>query len=278
MRSTKTESLRFSKASLRRWRRYNDDCWHLEWWSGLGRDRTFLKIVRANSGKTLDCKLLYDAHLWRQLLSETSGYTRNGLIAELLPGASHTLVCALAGMRFQGRLVLFDRFRPAALRSVRSFPIGWRNADVLDPKTQIHEYDLVLGNHIFDDLLAARHLGSRRAREVYASPEEAERAWREISASSHLQHNIDEIISRLMTLAGGLNRRASLVLRQYPSTFALRNGDRRRIEVVQSAWSKACRALMSERRRWSARVPRLPSSMAPLGSRYPKSILLLDRR
>lgn len=268
-------SVAFTTEELVTWREFNRSCWTGDEWVSSINDRLHYNIV-ACLKSPLDYKLLYDSYLWRLIL-EKSGWVPLGRVLELLPGDSFTIPMALEGVRFHGELHRLDLIPRNSACGLFSFKTAWVSQNVWLSDAIVDNYDLVVGNHIIDDLLAYLHFPDPALlASFYSDPERALSAWTAIIGSPNLEDNKENLIELFIRLVTALCTDAMLVLRQYPSTFALRCGDVGRISTVQDTFRRICESL-STTPRCCVTIPDLNAMPVPVGSKYPGSFVIATR-
>ena len=109
--------------------------------------------------KPLDCKLLYDSYVWRHVIEQVKPAKMSSVL-ELLPGSSLTIPFALEYCGFNGQLTRIDRVNRTPILSVWRFSTSFMSQDVLQSDIRGSEFQLILGNHIIDDLILRLELKS----------------------------------------------------------------------------------------------------------------------
>lgn len=173
------------------------------------------------SPPTIDVKLVYDSLVWRRFFSQLNN-DEPAHVLELLPGQSLTVPLAILSAGLSCSLVRLDR-RPSVCRDPLNFHVGriehWCS-DLYDSEVSWARFSSVVGNHILDDLLVASW-DWRRYTSSFGSVVYARKLWRDFFRTQERSNVAQHIVERLTKLALTLPPGATLVLREYPASFAI---------------------------------------------------------
>jgi hypothetical protein len=223
-------------------------------------------------------RLLYASWYWKALLQYVVKLNRHARVLELLPGRTATLSLALESLGFQGTYDRIDLSPEMPEHRSLSFRGSIITMDALDILHNRYEYDVIIGNHILDDLilhLYGKEVGSSGAasREGSASSD----VWTAIADGGSVGRFADRLSTFFTALLDGMRPGGALVLRHYPSTFELRTSATRRIRLLEGIFSWLAKDLAV--RCFPSRVcrPSLDLVPGPRGEKYPYSVLVLGK-
>ncbi len=158
---------------------------------------------------------------WRKAL-ESFNIKKTKSILDLCPGANPKIEIALAQMGYQHNLTLADSSNEALLRSASFIKL-------FDPRFKLNlkkqelwkisgKFDLIVGNHIFDDILLSDHCArnGQDLNQAYSNEERLKRTWQNLaqeqeSCSIKLASKLAKKINALLTEKG------AVILTHYPS-------------------------------------------------------------
>ena len=271
----------FSEKDLDEWKGLNETCWSDHYWKKHNNDSEHYNISMASKPQP-DYKLAYDSYLWKIAIQNANCVGLNGNILELLPGTSLTIPVALESLKFGGLLERIDCGQPIPLGNRFHFLVNWIQSDIFKKSDYRIPYDIIVGNHIIDDLIYYLH-SSNISPDVefyndvnYTNPYLSKKKWENISSGENLDHYVSLITNLLLKLVNNLKRNSALILRHYPSTFAMRNGDIRSINVQMQTFFKVAIALRESNDTFSQFMDLSKVPVAP-GSKYPNSFLMLKK-
>lgn len=269
----------FTQKDLQYWRGENIGCWKPGTWRSRIRDGRHFEIARAASHTApVDWKLLYDSYLWREILLRKGPAAPGRLVLELLPGTSHTLLIALESIGMRRAVIRIDLSYPSRPQGVYGFETESVVADLVRPPFCSTPFFLIVGNHILDDLLVYLYLRDTTAtRRIYSDPKLSAKVWASLVRCADQEELLREVVECLEALVETLVSGGDLVLRQYPSTFALHTGDRARISYVQETWFAVCRRLQACPSVSRADFVDLSEYAVPNGCKYPLSFFWLRK-
>jgi hypothetical protein len=247
------------------------------YWTAEIRDEKHFNLVMGIK-QPPDYRLLYDSWLWRQILTCVRPLPVGASILELLPGTSLTIPLALQSAGFIGTLKRLNDEIPVPLPFGLRFSERWQEGQITDLFSAPLSYDLILCNHVIDDLLFNLYCPSpKERRAIYARPELCKEKWNlmvESGSLSSLQSRVVDIFSKIVSR---MKPSSILILRHYPSTFALLSHDVTRINAEMETYFSIAEALSSF---GDAEVQFFDTAAvkAPPGSKYPKSILAVEKK
>jgi len=239
-------------------------------------DESHLGLV-SRSKFPLDCRLLYDSWLWRAVLVEVMPVRDCSAVVELLPGSSLTIPVALESAGFRGVLHRVNDVAPSPL------PVSFRSHDSWIPirleriLNETLPALVIVGNHIIDDLLFDACFGGPGvSSEQYLNPTLCKALWASL-VDSKLRCRVQASVVRLFAeLARRMASGSTMILRHYPSTFALMSDDRVRMHVEMETFSQVGRAL-ADIEGCEAEWLDTSGIDAPAGSHYPNSFLFVAK-
>ena len=282
-----SKTLAFTYSDLKYWQDANDKCWHKDYWRNKCGDNAHYELCMSSRGwypreKTPyistsaepSSRFLYATYFWKSLFESLGMPPVDGRVLELLPGGALNVAVGLQSLGFRGRFDRVELEEGIPDCSTKQYISGVIHGDFFSVLERPLNYDLVIGNHIVDDLLLFLHLRDREAmRRAYIDRCFSSAVWADIAASAAVEEHATNVASHFLRLMESMGH-GYLILRHYPSTFDLRNSDVARIDLLQSIFH-----LMT----WTLRQ-RLPSSHVhsidldsipvPLGDRYPSSVIL----
>jgi len=182
---------------------------------------------------------------------------------------------ALESAKFRGELLRLNDERPMALPQTVQFKSEWNAGNLADGIAGIQDCELILGNHIIDDLLFALHYPHREQRAtIYADPVACRRAWQglEIRFATYMKALV--ILFERVVQAMPID--CQLILRHYPSTFALVHRDVARINLEMAAFDKLT-SHFERSKICEVSVVNDDTVNVPPGSRFPDSIVTLRK-
>ena len=254
---------------------------HFETWLKFSEDST-ISYVHVEQSR-LKYKTLYDSYLWKIALEQLSAERPIETVLELLPGRSFTLPIALASLGFTGVFDQVDREKTISInQNLVKYSSNWLPKDLLANQDCERQYDMVVGNHVIDDLAFSALMGPIEAGEYsvfadpdYLDPTRSALVWRraigKIKWLTHLVHGI------LVGLLNNLTLGAVLILREYPSSFALRNGDFTSVKVHLQIYQDVVR-MVSQDSRFDARFLKIADDHClPAALRFKNSFVAITR-
>ena len=192
----------------------------LYWLNTYGED-THYNFMKKLSGQ-VDARLLYKAWAWTCFLKENGFESRNGTVCELLPGPSLVVPLALCFLNGSERLVQFDK-RPVEVQNL--FPkliIEKKSFDIWTDNIDIASFDLIVGNHIIDDLMLDLFDGRDNSyRSFYNDKFERKNAWKSIVANNLVEKFVTQIANLIEGYTRRMNPGSCFILRHYPSSMGL---------------------------------------------------------
>jgi len=171
--------------------------------------------------KTIPIRLDYyqsATETWRKILGKLN-FRKLKTVIDLCPGWSPKLELALLETDFSGILYAVDKSKDNLniLKSLigpfpKKFIVRYMHADILNLSKVFTNLsaDLILANHIVDDMLLDNHLkGNRSNIELFENPVLLRKTWLEISDFTGIKDGLKRI------LASKLNPGGYLLLAQY---------------------------------------------------------------
>jgi hypothetical protein len=221
-------------------------------------------------------RLLHASWYLKALLRDVVNLNRHARVLELLPGRTATLSLALESLGFQGTYDRLDLSPELSEHRSLSFGGSVIAMDALEILHNRYEYDVIIGNHIIDDLilhLYCKEVGSPGAAgESSASSD----AWAAICGGG-VGRFADRLSTFFTALLDGMRPGGVIVLRHYPSTFELRTSATRRIRLLEGIFSWLANDLAARCRPCRVWRPRLDRVPGPKGEKYPYSVLVLGK-
>lgn len=174
------QTTHFREADLYYWRKSYRSCWSLSYWKTAVRDVQHYDIWQTIDSRyrnnqcphcqsSRDYKMLYDSYLWRTILREHGYHSHTHHVIELLPGGSATIPVALCSLGFRGRLDRVDMDNEVVLPyESLGYTVNWIRKNISSGISSDIPFDLVVGNHIVDDLIFGLLVGARN-REGYST-------------------------------------------------------------------------------------------------------------
>jgi hypothetical protein len=276
--------------ALRYWKRRNQSLWGEGYWPRKIRDDQHYTIAMRSRGwfDAVDLpyvgksakpafKLLYDSYFWKMMLAQLDTPSAHGSVLELLPGKTFTLPVALESIGFCGCLHRLDLSpQPAGLGQF-SFSCCCINEDLFRFPFDQPTYDLVIANHVIDDLLMYIYFrGQYCQTKAYSDRRESRLAWEEIACldpKGGFTAQLSDFLERLiLRLPSG----AMFISREYPSTFELRVGDIARISYLESV-RQTVLSHISRLPGVTGGYVHLAASSIPIGESYPNSTFVLKK-
>jgi hypothetical protein len=246
------------------------------WTARIGDERHFNLVLDAKQPP--DYRLLYDSWLWRHVINQIRPLSNGSEVLELLPGTSLTIPVALESAGFKGKLVRFNDEMPVPLPTCVEFSHRWHAGQITDLLTAPLSYDLVLGNHVIDDLLFSFYWASpEKRRGIYSDPDLCKEAWNLMSKSDSISQLQKQVINTFLELVRRMPPPSFLVLRQYPSTFALKSHDTTRINIEMDTYFSLAEAALHSGIA-AAYFSDLSETDLPPGSKYPNSVLIMRKK
>jgi hypothetical protein len=232
-------------------------------------------VVRVKS--PLDFRLLYDSWLWRLVLDGLAKPTLQSTIIELLPGSSLTIPVALESVGYRGKLQQMNDELPVTIPDWFHFRHAWLGGKLVDLVSQPAEAGVILGNHIVDDLLFDIYCVGREDKgPCYSDVALCKAIWASLGESRALSSLQEAVTGLFMRLVQSMSYPSMLILRHYPSTFALSSKDLVRANAEMGAFRAMARTLRALRREvYYLDLSRLN---VPAGSLYPASFLIVETR
>ena len=262
--------------SLARLRIESESCWTLDHWNSFIGDARHAEIMHA-SWQATEVKLWYDSWLWYQILNQAGAIDSVVNALELLPGTSFTIPIALTRKGFVGTLDRVDEAAEFSCPKAISFPGRWIQRNLLEQSINVVQYDLILGNHILDDLLISMEFPNQDNRNLfYADADLSKRAWAQVVNSDTRTISENRVVDVLLGIVERMKVGAYLVIRHYPPSIAITSGDAARIAVEMGVYRK----LVAELRTLcvaSLRLPDVSQVCVPRGSGLTNSFIVVQR-
>ena len=248
-----------------------------EFWMDHIRDESHYEIV-ARAKSTFDCRLLYDSWLWRAPLEEAVRCYGQRVVLELLPGSSLTIPVALESIKYSGELWQVNDELPTAIPRCFHFRHRWLDTRIGDLLCKPLQANIIVGNHIVDDLLFDSYCGEPGSRKRhYYDALLCKAAWASLARSRRLRPIQDAVTSLFTQMIECMAYSSMLILRHYPSTFALMSDDLYRSNIEMETYYEIAKAL-SGCALCDAYFLDVSGVNAPAGSLYPASFLIADKR
>lgn len=246
------------------------------WEAAIGDERHFNLVI--DGKQPPHYRLLYDSWLWCHIINHIRPLSSRSEVLELLPGASPTIPVALQSARFNGTLVRLNDEMPVPLPATAEFSGRWHAGQITDLLSVPLDYDLILANHVIDDLLFSLYFPSlEQRRDIYADPDLCKDAWNLMSKSDSILPLQKQVTNIFLELVRRMPVASCLILRHYPSTFALKSHDVIRINTEMDTYFS-----IAEAARYSGDATAyffdLSDTNVPPGSKYPNSILIMRRK
>ena len=167
---------------------------------------------------------------------------------------------------------------PVPLARTVTFSNRWQAGQITDLLKGTLCCDLILTNHIIDDLLFSFYLSSpQKRRDIYSDPDLSKLTWDSMSRSDSFPRLQKQVVEIFLELARHMPLASVLVLRHYPSTFALMSRDVVRVNIELDTYFRIAKAAQ-----YSVDVTccffDLSAVNVPIGSKYPNSVLLMRRK
>lgn len=287
------QAIYFQEMDLNYWRNLYRSCWSLDYWNTKVRDTQHYNIWQAIDSRyrnsqcvqcrsSRDYKMLYDSYLWKTILRQHGYHDQVQHIAELLPGRSATIPVALCSLGFKGRLDRIDMDSEVVLPyEFLGYPVNWIRQEITSCTQFDIPYDLVVGNHIIDDLIFSFLVEIRNYEDYsmsldmyYRNPDKCAAIWRKCTKNAEMSRIIEAVIDTFISILDCLHIGAILVLREYPAAFAMYNSDLTHINVHLNVFHALSERLLTVRN-ICLQFQDLNTIRAPLSSRYPNSILTI---
>ncbi len=260
---------------ISKWRELLETAYDESWWSRLSDDDNHYRIVE-RIGQPLRVKLLYDSYLWKWLLAQ-SHINSAEQVVELLPGWSHTIAVALESLGFSGKLLQVDLELPHANRTLFPFERVWVKQSIFDLQEELSQASLIIGHHILDDILICQANATDDQRKTYySSPTLSQSTWGQLAQHPSLSTWIEATASCIANIASRLTEGQTLVLREYPSTTATRQGDNVRWSIELAVQNSVFERLATMEQ-VSVTIPDLSQAPVPAGCRFPSSVIIVTR-
>jgi hypothetical protein len=222
-------------------------------------------------------RLLYDSWLWRHVIYTFGRLKRDSAILELLPGSSLTIPAALESVGHRGTVVRLDDEVPVRVPETFHFNERVAKGPLCNLSLYLLPYDLILGNHIIDDLLFNSYCTNSDGRQnSYSDPERCRHVWNAMVKSGHVHFCQNKLASEFREIAHAMKRPSALILRHYPSTFALRSHDLLRINAEMATYFSIAKAL-SANPEWNCFFFDPQDLPIPIGAKYKNSFLVLQK-
>jgi hypothetical protein len=226
----------------------------------------------------MDYRLLYDSWLWRNIFESIGLKKSDARVLELLPGVSLTIPAALESSGFRGRLYRLNDCPLPRLPKSLHFKERQIVSKLSGTLPSIHYYNVIVGNHVIDDLLFDMHCPRSSGRDdIYINPELCKAVWNDmINSGKHSRYEV-RLVKLFANIVSNMKYHSVFVLRHYPSTFALCSQDMRRINIEMKVYSSITEALSACDQCATSFID-LSDINVPCGSKYPKSIFLLHKK
>jgi hypothetical protein len=282
----------FQKLNLQdvhQWKAKGALCWNeLFWNKSLDKKhyQLWAAIVEAPEyklwsaiGARRDCKLLYDSYLWRMVIAAELKEGHIGAVIELCHGKSLTIPLALSGMGISGVLDRLDCALEVPLPPVFSLRQRWIRSDISMALSSFNNYDLIVGNHIIDDMLLINYLPDVKVEDAlfddprFTDPLLSSKIWDELVNEEILSIHAMEVRSTIISVVQQIKRGAVLILRQYPSTFSLLSEDVNQINAQLTVFYALAMDLadIADVDVFFSDIANIP---VPDGCKYPRSFLV----
>ena len=247
-----------------------------EYWGKHIADRAHCRLVMEAKSPP-DYRLLYDSWLWRYVLEASNRWKRDALILELLPGTSLTIPVALQSAQYQGTLYRLNDEPAVPLPEVLQFADRWIRGELTDLASGPLLYDFVIGNHVIDDLLFNLYCRDPEERKaLYVDAERCRHTWESMARLGYLLVYRIQLAEVFAGLVRNMKNPSTLILRHYPSTFALVSDDLIRINAEMEAYFTIARTL-TRIEQSDCFFLDVSSVNVPPGSKYPESFLVLQK-
>jgi hypothetical protein len=219
---------------------------------------------------------VYETHYWKLLLASLECVPPNGAILELLPGKTMNLPIALESLGFTGGLDRLDLMPQPLLAFLRCRCRSLYQDAFTFVKSRLR-YDVVVANHVVDDLLMYLHFRERYyTMPPYSHPDAARSAWAHLAAAGATSDHSGRLARLFEEIVFNMPARGTLVLREYPSTFELRTGDLGRTDYLAKIYRHITDRLKQLPGTCSAFLD-LCSPLVPLGQRFPYSLFVIRK-
>ena len=281
------ETRLFTQRDLEYWRAANHVLWRPEYWHTYVDDRKHYDICMNSNGwfprKAMpyispsdqpQFRLLYASYFWKSLLSYLGLPPINGTVLELLPGKTLTVSIALESLGFRGIYDRLDLSSYIPSCSTMQYSSHTLQKNVFELGNKPLSYDLIIGNHIIDDLLLDLALRESNQCLDHNDSSSLNDVWRHIFESDTYEHHILLILNLFDRMLKSMKHNAVLILRHYPSTFELRSGDMTRLRFLKAVFHHISSQLKSPRFGHSIQLPVLDVVAAPTGEKFPSSIIV----
>jgi hypothetical protein len=246
------------------------------WTEAIGDERHFKLVM--DTKQPPDYRLLYDSWLWREVITHIKPLSRGTTVLELLPGNSLTIPVALESLSFKGTLVRLNDEPPVPLPTTIGFSEYWQSGQLTDLLTTPLPYELILANHVIDDLLFNLFVPLLEQRKVsYSDPRVCKCIWNAMVNSKCVTQLQKRVVEMLLGVASRMCELSVFILRHYPSTFALKSRDMARMTLEMETYGELAEAIRCSEG-MTARFFELSAAKAPAGSKYPDSILVVCRK
>jgi hypothetical protein len=279
----------FDPRELDRLRAANDALWRESYWNEHCDDHRHFEIcMRLKSWFPREdipyiadddeprFRLLYASHFWKHLLDDLKLPPLRGSVLELLPGRTMTIAIALESLGFRGTFDRLDLSECIPDVSSYSFTGQVIRADLFDCTEALARYDVIIGNHIIDDLLMHLHAGcAARNRRSTDGRALSHSLWDEISGSPDFDANIELVGALLDRLISRMRPGCTMIQRHYPSTFELKTSAVDRIDLLQGVFKQFCARLLENREAVFTALHPLRHLPVPEGEMYPESVLVI---
>jgi hypothetical protein len=148
---------------------------------------------------------------------------------------------------------------------------------IIDNIYNVPMYYLIVGNHIIDDLLYNSYIVDiQERRKVYYDHKMCKKAWESMHKSGALLKNKKYLEELFLNIACNMKNPSMLILRHYPSTFALFSRDIIRINAEMDTFY-AITKVLSQSKLWSTYFFNENSVDYPSICLYPNSVFILKR-
>lgn len=286
--SSKTpELVAFAHSDLKCWQVANDECWQSHYWQNKCRDGAHYELCMStrrwyprsqtpyiSASADPKSKFLYATYFWKNLFAALTLPPIDGRVLELLPGRALNVAVGLQSLGFCGQYDRIELEQGIPSCSTDQFSSVVIHDDLFDVLDEPLDYDLVIGNHIIDDLLLSLHLQShKKVMRAYVDRSFSVAVWADIAANASVQEYAATLTDLFLRVMRAMDH-GHMILRHYPSTFDLRNADIFRIDLLQKIFKLVTWNLGQCLPRDHVRTLRLDSIPVPLGDRYPDSVVM----
>jgi len=264
---------------IKYWDSINKESWSTVFWNKNKPDHKHYEKWEISKFRS-DIKMLYDSYIWKEIIKSHIVNIPDIYALELLPGTSYTIPLALHSLNYDNTLDRIDNRIHSNKSKEYFFEINNLCENVFQFRNY-ENYNLILGNHIFDDLLFYHHLDNcniinKNEVELYSDYKLNAKTWIEIKDCINLNDHIRNITALFDHIINQISINSYLIFRQYPSTFSLKNSDLNQINIQLSLFYKLIKYLKLKNN-LEVCLPNLDSIQVPLASKFPESFLVIKK-